>query len=319
MRPMEPVSYPEPFNEPGWTFQVKWDGVRMLTLWTGAEVQLVNRKGANRTVQYPEIAELQGAFPPGTVLDGELVVLATGEPKFDLILKREQRRRVAAIKHAREQWPVTYAVFDLLYWRSKDIRGRSLVERQATLADIWPTDAPHLHLVEDFSQGEELFRAVGELGWEGVVAKRLESVYTPGRSRSEWRKIKHWRYITCAVGGYTLRDGLPSALLLGVYVDAQLVYVGRAASGLASRDWQSLLNFFRAAEISYSPFSAALPAAAQRETRWVEPLLAVKIRFMEWSSDHKLRAPVILGLLPATQASCNLYTLGGCTNEQADG
>lgn len=291
----------------------------MLTLWTGGEVQLVNRKGASRTVQYPEITELLHAFPPGTVLDGELVVLAAGKPQFDLILRREQRRQAGAIREGKEQWPATYAVFDLLYWKGQDIRGRSLAERQTTLAEIWPSDIPNLHLVEDFCQGEDLFRAVGELGWEGIVAKRLESAYSPGRSRFGWRKIKHWRYITCAVGGYTLRAGFPSALLLGVYIDAQLVYIGRASSGLTNEDWEALHSYFQEAQVDKSPFSTALPAVAQREIRWVAPLLAVKIRFMEWSSDLKLRAPVILGFLPATQIDCNLLTLGGCCDDQVNG
>lgn len=307
-RPMEPLPWSEPFSEPGWIFQVKWDGVRMLALWEQATVRLVNRRGASRTDQYPEIAELGKTFPSGTLIDGELVVLLDGKPQFDLILRRDQRRQAAAIKQAVERWPVMYAVFDLLYWQGEDIRTWPLAQRQATLSQIWPSNCAPLHLVENFSQGKELFKVVGSAGLEGIVAKRLQSYYTPGKGKTDWRKIKHWRQLTCAVGGYTLRAGLPSALLLGLYNDGELIYAGRAGSGLSSSDWQAIIGFLQAAEIEKSPF-ATTPLTTGREVRWVEPHLAVQVKFMEWSSDLKLRAPVILGFSPATYENCN-FTQG---------
>lgn len=236
-RPMEPLPWPTPFTEAGWVFQVKWDGVRMLALWDRSLVRLVNRKGADRTNQYPEITGLGHAFPAGTIIDGELVVLAQGRPKFDLILRRDQRRQAAAIQSGAQQWPVLYAVFDLLYWQGQDVRSWPLSRRQSTLASIWPENCTQLYLVDNFQAGEELFAAVGLAGLEGIVAKRLQSPYIPGKKRSDWRKIKHWRQINCVVGGYTLRAGLPSALLLGLYADEGLRYVGRAGSGLDSSDW----------------------------------------------------------------------------------
>ncbi len=303
-RPMEPVPWPHAFTEPGWTFQVKWDGVRMLTLWSGDRARLVNRRGADRTAQYPEIAGLLGAFPAGTLVDGELLVLADGKPRFDLILRRDQRRQTSAIRRGMEEYPVTYAVFDLLYWEGRDIRSWPLEKRLAQLAEIWPSQCPQLHRVESFPQGEELFQAVGRLGLEGIVCKRLQSAYVPGKSGSNWRKVKHWRYLQCVVGGYTRRDGLPSALLLGLYGKEGLVFVGRAASGLKEEDWQALLVFLQAAEREESPFASPLPSLAGREIRWVEPHLAVTVRFMEWSVEGKLRAPVVVGFLPATLAGC---------------
>lgn len=309
-RPMEPVPWSHPFNEPGWVFQVKWDGVRMLALWEDEQVHLINRRAANRTKQYPEVAGLDKIFPSGTLLDGELVVLAEGKPRFDLILRRDQRRQALAIKQGVEQWPVTYAVFDLLYWRGNDIRSWPLAKRQSALTDIWPGNYSQLHLVENFPQGEELFAAVGRLGLEGIVAKLGQSAYTPGKTRSDWRKIKHWRYINCVVGGYTLRAGLPSGLLLGAYFDGELIYVGRAGSGLSREDWKALLGYLQAAGSDKSPFVTVVPHTKDREIRWVEPHLAVQIRFMEWSSDLKLRAPVIQGFLPATQVDCGLHDSG---------
>lgn len=306
LRPMEPIPWPEPFNEAGWTFQVKWDGVRMLALWSSQQVQLINRKGVSRTQQYPEIAQLVTAFPAGTVVDGELVVLAAGKPQFELILKREQRRQAAAIRRGMEEFPVTYAVFDMLYWQGKDIRPWPLEARQATLAENWPDGCSQLHLVENFPEGKALYKAVGQLGWEGIVCKRLQSAYRPGKKSTDWRKVKHWRQLDCAVGGYTLRNGLPSALLLGLYGEKGLVYVGRAASGLRAADWEALQGFLQAAEREQSPFISTVPAEGDRRICWVEPYLAAKIRFQEWSADGKLRAPVVLGFLPVTKADCSL-------------
>lgn len=307
-RPMEPMLWPYAFNDPGWAFQVKWDGVRMLTLWWEGGVHLVNRKGADRTPQYPEIAQLTSAFPAGTLVDGELVVLAEGKPRFELVLKRDQRRQAAAIREGMKSYPVTYAIFDLLYWEGKDIRNWPLEERQAKLAEAWPSGNQQLHLVENFSHGVELFQAVGQLGWEGIVCKRLSSPYVPGKRGSYWRKVKHWRYLQCIVGGYTLHDGQPSALLLGLYEEEGLVYVGRAASGLTDADWKGLLTFLQAAERKESPFVTRPPIyTGDREIRWVEPLLAVEVRFLEWTPDRKLRAPVLMGFLPAREVHCQLF------------
>lgn len=305
-RPMEPIVWPEPFTEPDWIFQVKWDGVRMLGHWTGDAVRLLNRQGETKTEQYPEISELARLFPPDTVIDGELVVLTTGKPDFELILKRDQRRNPAAVKQGREQWPVTYAVFDLLYQQGRDLRTCPLLERQATLLRLWPGNCSHLHLVPNYQDGEKLYAATGSLGWEGIVAKRLQSSYLPGKKHSEWRKIKHWRYLNCVVGGYTLRTPQPSSLLLGVYQEGQLFYVGRASSGLDEASWQAIADYLAAAEVSTKPFVNPVPQPAGREVRWLEPLLAVEVKFMNWSQEGRLRAPIILKLLSASEVDCSL-------------
>ncbi len=308
-RPMEPVPWPEVFDDPDWLYQVKWDGVRILSLWSAGGVRLLNRKGAERSAQYPELACLSSAFPAGTLLDGEIVVLNGLKPSFNLVLRRDLARRVDVIRARARQWPALYAVFDLLYLRGQDMRSSPLEERQMALRQIWPGNVPSLHLVESFSEGTKLFAAVGEQGLEGIVAKRRSSSYIPGKKSDAWRKVKHWRYASCVVGGYTLRAGQPSALLLGLYDDSRLIYVGRAGSGLGNGDWQALDFFLLAAQRQESPFWQP-PRLTDYEIRWVEPKLAARVKFMEWSAALKLRSPVVLGFQPADSEQCSFAHQG---------
>lgn len=309
LTPMEPLSWVEPFDAPNWLFQVKWDGVRMLVTVTGGQTSLINRKGHSRTAQYPELAVLSQLIPTDTVLDGEIVVFANGKPSFSSIIQRDFSRLSTAIRARQVELPVTYFVFDLLYLHGDDVRTLPLRKRQELLESVWPGNRSSLHLVESFPSGRELFSAVKEQGLEGIVAKLRDSAYLPGKHSDAWRKIKCFKEVSCLVGGYTLRQGQLSALLLGLYSRKELVYIGAAGSGLNLADWQALVPFFKAAERAESPFSHD-PVIRDRELHWLEPTLAVRVKFMEWSPDLKLRAPVILGFQVAEATDCSFASQG---------
>ena len=268
LRAMEPLPWPKPFDDPDFVFQVKWDGVRMLSLCQHSEVRLFNRRGAERTLQYPELAHLGTMWPTGTVLDGELVVLQAGKPSFNRILRRDLARQPAVIQRGCRQNPVIYALFDLLYWQSKDVRRWPWHQRQQLLASVASKQDPALHMVESFPSGCRLFAAVQEQKLEGIVAKRRDSSYIPGKKSSDWRKIKSWRQLTCAVGGYTLRQGQPSALLLGLFDATGLMYVGRAGSGLSQQDWRALSAHFAATAASQPGFVNP-PVGSKSKIQWV--------------------------------------------------
>jgi bifunctional non-homologous end joining protein LigD len=306
---MEPVSWPEPFDAPEWMAQVKWDGVRMLAVIGNHSVLLTNRKGHDRTVEYPELQVLHELLPEDSVLDGEVVVFSGGKPSFSSVIQRDFSRNPSVVRAKMSELPITFFVFDLLYLRGQDLRRLPWSKRQDQLRAIWPGNQPGLHLVESFSSGQGLFAAVKQQGLEGIVLKRTDSAYVPGKRSGAWRKVKFFREVNCLVGGYSERQGRPSSLLLGLLRDDQLVYVGSAGSGLSTADWQALMTFFQAAECTRSPFSVR-PAMRDRTLHFVQPKLAVRIKFMEWSSDLKLRAPVIVALQNAETVDCSFLGQG---------
>lgn len=306
---MEPIPWSEAFDAPGWLHQVKWDGVRMLLI-ADQGISLVNRRGHQRTAQYPELVDGCGRLPDGTVLDGEIVAFVNGRPSFHRVLQRDFASQPAAIRAKLATIPVSYLVFDLLYFRGNDVRQLPLLERQALLADVSSGHADSLHVVESFSSGPLLLAAVRQQGLEGIVAKQQQSPYLPGKRSAAWRKIKLFHEIWCLVGGYTRRQGQLSALLLGLLTEEQqLVYVGAAGSGLSSADWQAILPFLLAAESTEMPFLAP-PEASKREVHWVKPGLAVRVSFMEWSPALRLRAPVIAGFQAADKVDCSFSGQG---------
>lgn len=311
LRPMEPQACAEAFTKQGWLYQVKWDGIRMLALWQGTQVHLLNRKGADRTEQYPEIAALRHAFPGNTVVDGELVVFEEGRPKFELVLRRDQRRQEAAIREGVQHWPVHYMVFDILYFQDKDLRTQPLARRQEILQACWPTDSLSLHAVDSVTDGQALFACTAANGLEGIVAKNCLSSYIPGKS-DNWLKIKHWQYIDCVVGGYALRSGKPAALLLGLYnCKEELEYVGRVGSGLKEQDWQALDQFLKMAIQRQCPF-IALPPTRRDGTvvRWLAPWLAARIKFMHLTDGGRLRSPIVIDFGMVSKDVCNFVQKG---------
>lgn len=309
LTPMEPVPWPDAFDEPGWLHQVKWDGVRMFCV-ADQGVRLINRRGHQRTLQYPELAGGLENLPDGTVLDGEVVAFVNGRPSFHRILQRDFATQPVAIKAKLAAIPVSYLVFDLLYCRGKDVRQLPLLERHSLLADLCQGQQQPVHLAESFPSGKTLFGAVTQQGLEGIVAKQQQSLYLPGKRSTAWRKIKRFLEIWCVVGGYTRRQGQLSALLLGLLTDEQqLVFVGAAGSGLSGADWQAVSPFLTAARAAETPFLTA-PALTGREVHWVQPQLAVRVSFMEWSPALRLRAPVILGFQAAAAVDCSFSGQG---------
>ncbi len=180
-----------PFDSDDHLFEVKWDGTRMLAFRDGASYRLVNRHQADRTTQYPELACL-GQLPAGTILDGEMVVLQDGRPDFGRVLSRDQAGQPLKIRLLARSVPATYVVFDLLYHRCRSLLSEPLHQRRAQLGDlVGALGQPQVVLSEGIvGAGREFFRQVCALGLEGVVAKRLDSRYRPGKRTKAWIKIK---------------------------------------------------------------------------------------------------------------------------------
>jgi bifunctional non-homologous end joining protein LigD len=304
---MEPVTWPAPFDHPDWLFQPKWDGVRILAHVRGPEVRLINRRGRERTAHYPEIVEGVRAVLRGqnAVLDGEMVVFWEGRPSFPRVMRRETAAPGGpSLAVLRRTLPATYMVFDLLHLDGRELIGLELEARQELLRRHLVAGEPVL-LTDSFDQGSRLFAAVEERGWEGVVAKRRGSPYRFGKSPL-WRKIKVRRRQPCVVGGFTVASGgVVGSLLLGVWREQDLMYVGRAGSGLGGEEREALARVLAETVQPECPFDP-VPRMRGPAVRWVAPLLSVLVEYGEWTEGLHLRHPVVVGFNPVPVSACRL-------------
>ncbi|WP_062305594.1 ATP-dependent DNA ligase [Alicyclobacillus sendaiensis] len=303
-RPFEPVSSPIVPTGDGWIAQVKWDGVRAVTEVSSDGVEIWNRHGRPRTHTYPEIVSALRPFR-GCAFDGEVVALTRGKPDFYRLLRRDQAATARRIERLMAEIPVWYAVFDVVRIDGTWIGDWPLAKRlDWLLANLSGLD--HVLATEGVEDPAALFAATKQLGLEGIVCKRVDSTYAPGQKDGRWVKVKHARHAIAAVGGVLYRDGAPNALMLGLYDDqARLFHVGNAGAGrLPRRAWIDVVNRVLSHETPIPPFARApKPVSA---CRFAHPVVAVKVRFAEWTPHKTMRHPVLLAALdfPATPAAC---------------
>ena len=289
-----------PRDDAAYGHEVKWDGVRALVAVEGGRAVARGRSGRDITAAYPELRELGRAMGATEVLlDGELVAFdADGRPSFERLQRRMHASDAAARRLAAEV-PVTYIAFDLLHLDGRSTLMLPYRERRRLLEGLklegahWRTPAFHV------GDGEAIVRASGERGLEGVVAKRLDSAYEPGRRSGAWIKIKHRRRADLVVGGWMPgkggRGGRIGSLLVGFHDQGgALRYAGRVGSGLREADLDRLPVLLEPLRRRTSPFAGRGPA---RGARFTEPRLVVRVEFAEWTRSRTLRAPVFGGLV----------------------
>lgn len=304
-KPMEPVLCPAPFDSEEFTYQVKWDGVRILSYINKNRVELRNKKNNLRTIQYPELANLtQILTGEQAVLDGEIVVLKNGKPSFSSVMRRDRSSSPSTITYLQTILPVQYMIFDLIQYKNQDLTDRPLSYRKQLLTEVF-NQQPGFYLVDDFLHGQSLFESVKAQDLEGIVAKKIHSRYLPGKHHKDWFKIKYRRRQNCVIGGYSLRNNFVNSLLVGVYQNNRLVFAGKAGSGLKTSEWQQLSIELPLLKIDVSPF-INLPGHTNTEIKFIEPKLVVKIEFAEWTEDIHLRSPVITGFINVDPKECTI-------------
>lgn len=296
--PMLATLSDRPPSGPGWVFEIKYDGVRVLAGRAGPRVELVGRHGRDVTSRYPEVAAALRELPAGHfVLDGELVALDdAGRPSFQRLQARMHLTRPADVARARGSAPVAGVFFDCLALEHCDLRGLPLTARKELLLGLLPARGVVSSVDHVSGPGEAFLAAAGNLGLEGIVAKRAESPYRGGRSR-DWVKVKCQLRQEFVIGGYTEPRGSRArfgALHVGLYEGTSLIYVGKVGTGFDATRldevWARLEPLCR----PVSPFARGTPAAHGHH--WVEPRLVCEVRFAEWTADGGIRHPTFLGL-----------------------
>ncbi|MEN6462854.1 MAG: DNA ligase, partial [Syntrophomonas sp.] len=228
--------------------------------------------------------------------------LKNGKPSFPSVMRRDLSANSPTIKYMQKLLPIDYMIFDILRYNGEDLVSRPLYFRQQLLADVLNQEE-HFHLVDGFSQGKSLFAAIKSQDLEGIVAKRKNSRYIPGKQHKEWLKIKYRRQHNCVVGGFTQRGNIINSLLLGVYQEGKFIYVGKAGSGLKTAEWQELSEVLPGLETASSPFTNFTGQPAQGY-HFINPKLVVHVEFAEWTEDMQLRSPVIKGFINLSPENC---------------
>src|SRR5688572_17550310 len=284
----------EPFSAPGWLFELKHDGFRLLASRAGAEVRLQYRSGAATGV-FPEIEGALARLSFDVVLDGEVVVLDDGgRPSFQRLQKRVQLRRAPDIERAAARHPATMFAFDLLALEGYDLRELPLVERKRLLREVVPDAGPFRYADHVEEHGGPFYAEVRRLGLEGIVAKRADSRYVPGRS-PQWLKLRVDRTAELAVVGFTLpresRSGF-GALHLAAWDGGAFVYTGRVGSGFVEAELSRVRRELEAARVARPPFQGRLPPGSGHV--WVQPAIVCEVRYKELTDEGLLRQPVFL-------------------------
>jgi bifunctional non-homologous end joining protein LigD len=298
-----------PPHDDGWAYEIKWDGVRALA-YVDDVLRIESRTGEDITRRYPELEGLAADVGRRAVLDGEIVAFdEQGRPSFQRLQARMGLTSAVQVKRRTVDVPVTYVAFDVLYLDESLTIELPYERRRELLAGLevdgpsWQAPAHHL------GEGDALLDATRERGLEGVVAKRLGSVYRPGRRTHDWLKVRNLRRQELVIGGWMPgeggRSGLMGSLLVGYWDSTReeskrlerpqlLVFAGGVGTGFTFAEIERLTNLLTERERTDSPFDAGVPK--RRGARWCEPELVCEVAFREWTRDGTLRAPSYKGL-----------------------
>jgi bifunctional non-homologous end joining protein LigD len=283
VRPMLATLIPEPFDGPGWVYEEKYDGDRILAYKEGSRVQLLSRNGKDNTGRFSGIAAAVRELAPGTLLlDGEVVVFDRNQVSRFQLLQQDAGEPV-------------YAVFDCLFVDGRDLRREPLAARRAALEKVIPRKGLLLLSRRLAVNGLDAYTTAKRRGYEGLVAKDLRSAYVGKRSRS-WLKVKVHKEDEFVVVGYTAPEGSRKyfgALLLGAYVRGKLHYLGKVGTGFDGKTLSALHGKFQRL---VTRKTALVDPPRSPGVTYLRPHLVAQVSYQELTADRKLRQPVYLGL-----------------------
>jgi bifunctional non-homologous end joining protein LigD len=313
----------EAFDDAGWVFEPKWDGVRAMAICEQDQTMLFSRKRNDITKTYPELGKLHDRLVAiDAILDGEIVTLQKGRPSFERLQSRINLHNERDIERAAKSIPALFMAFDLLYLDGKSLIDLPLEQRKEILETlIIPNEAIQVSPSMP-EEGTALYDAACQQKLEGIVAKKLGCPYRPGKRVRDWIKIKTTFTGDVVIGGWSRGEGSRSnsfgALLVGAFRDGELHFVGSVGTGFSDRVLGEVLERLAESQTDECPFETDPRKLVRdnryskmiREPKWVRPELVAKVEFRELTSANRLRAPSFKGLRVDKEASdCTLDEL----------
>lgn len=299
-KPMLATLVNQPFDDPNWQYEVKWDGYRALAFLNKGNVDLFSRNNKSFNDKFYPIYNLLKNLKINAVLDGEILVLNDkGISNFGSL----QNWRSEA------DGELVFYVFDLLWYDGKNLMNLPLNQRQAILQEILPIDDDRIRLSKVFkASGIDFFDAAGKMGLEGIIAKKTDSLYSSDRRSKEWLKIKVHKRQEVVIAGFTKNENTSksfSSLLLGVYEKGKLKYVGKVGTGFSDKLQKTLMEQFKSLTMDKSPFntipdlnkpSRFRPNPPKAKATWLKPELVCQVAFTEVTDDGVFRHPSFQGM-----------------------
>src|SRR3989441_9830 len=287
--PMKAQLFEKAFDDEHWLFEVKWDGIRLVTFIDDGKVRLQTRAGRSVDDEYPQLQAITNmGSARQAILDGELVALdEEGRPSLQLLQNRGS-----------EEHPMQYVVFDIVYADGQRLFKVPLEDRKRLLRNIVRDSSLLRYSEHVVGEGTAFFKAAKEKRLEGIVAKRLDSPYQPGVRSSAWLKIKAILQQEVVIGGFTAPRNSRKyfgALIVGVYEGDKFVYTGHVGGGVDERTLAELNKLMKPLIVRQPPFSGTPPRGNEKPT-WVKTVLLAEVKFAEWTRDGVMRQPVFLGL-----------------------
>jgi len=287
----------------GWTFEPKYDGIRVVAFVTDDEVRLITRNGKDKSEQFPEVVDallaLAAKKKKPYVLDGEIVALIDGKPgRFQELQSRMHVKEAHLIERHRAASPSALILFDVLLAGSDVMVKEPWKKRRTKLVkEIGKAANGVIRITESIEgNGEKMLTRAQKQGWEGIIAKKVDSIYEPGVRSRAWVKLKIEFRQEFVVGGFTeprnSRQHI-GALLLGYFDGDRLIYVGHTGGGFTAEGLAEMYRKLKPLEIDKSPFEET--PKTNEKAHWVKPKIVVEVKFNEWTGDGKLRQPIYLG------------------------
>lgn len=307
IKPMLATLVDEPFDDPDWIFEVKWDGYRALGFINKGEVELLSRNNKSFNEKFYPIHQILSKWTINAVVDGEILVLnEKGVSNFGNLQNWRSEADGALV----------FYVFDLLWYEGKNLMELPLIQRQRILKEILPADDDNVRISKVFdASGTEFFKAAQRMGLEGIIAKKSDSTYSPALRSREWLKIKVSKRQEVVIGGFTRNEDTTkafSSLLLGVYRNGKLQYAGKVGTGFSSKQQKEMLEEFKpliadqsffSSEPDYNKPSRFRPDPPKAKATWLKPELVCEVAFTEITADGVFRHPSFQGMRPDKKAT----------------
>ncbi|TBW30301.1 DNA ligase D [Gramella sp. KN1008] len=287
VKPMLATAHKNIFNKPGWLYELKWDGYRLIANIRDGKVSIYSRNGIVYNSKFPNLVKDLENISNDVILDGELVVLdKNGIPLFQELQNYDSTTKGS----------LRFYVFDMLYLNGHSMLELPLLERKSLIPEVLEETVLSVYCDHVEGMGTAFYEKAVEAGMEGVIAKKADSVYTPGYRSEKWLKIKAHESQEALICGYT--DSESSAfgsLILGIYDNGNLNYVGNCGTGFSASEKRALLKKMEKFKLGKSPFPKAVNLKG-RKPNWIQPYLICEVIFSEWTQSGRMRHPVYKGL-----------------------